>query len=104
MVRWHDGNWDGDYGDGWDNVLYYTYDGNFNVTGLVDTAGDGSGALRLRRLRRPAGAGGRRLGRRGQRQRLRQRNPLLRLLPRRRIRPVLRAKPLLPPGAGKVDK
>ena len=39
MVRWHDGNWDGDYGDGWDNVLYYTYDGNFNVTGLVDTAG-----------------------------------------------------------------
>jgi hypothetical protein len=36
---WHDGNWDGDYADGCDSVLYYTYDGNFNVTGLVKTDG-----------------------------------------------------------------
>jgi RHS repeat-associated protein len=39
VVRWHDGNWDGDYNDGCDNVLYYTYDGNFNVTALVKTDG-----------------------------------------------------------------
>jgi len=39
VVRWHDSNWDGDYADPCDTVLYYTYDGNYNVTGLVKTDG-----------------------------------------------------------------
>jgi len=40
VVRWHDGNLDGDLNDQGDNTLYYTYDGNFNVTGLVEPDGD----------------------------------------------------------------
>ena len=35
IVRFHDGNGDGDYEDAGDNVLYYTTDANHNVTGLV---------------------------------------------------------------------
>jgi RHS repeat-associated protein len=38
VVRFHDGNIDGDYADGGDNVLYPTTDGNFNVTGLVEVS------------------------------------------------------------------
>jgi RHS repeat-associated protein len=40
VVRWHDGNLDGDLNDQGDNTLYYTYDGNFNVTALVEPDGD----------------------------------------------------------------
>ena len=39
VVRFHDGNTDGDYDDAGDDVLYYTTDANMNVTALVDTAG-----------------------------------------------------------------
>jgi RHS repeat-associated protein len=38
VVRFHDGNTDGDYMDTGDNVLYYTTDANWNVTALVDAA------------------------------------------------------------------
>jgi len=39
VVRWHDSNWDGDYADAYDTILYYTYDGNYSVTALVKTDG-----------------------------------------------------------------
>jgi RHS repeat-associated protein len=42
VVRFRDGNVDGDLDDTQNNVdstLYYTYDGNFNVTGLIGTNG-----------------------------------------------------------------
>ncbi|MGB6917060.1 MAG: RHS repeat-associated core domain-containing protein, partial [Phycisphaerae bacterium] len=39
IVRFHDGNTDGDYLDAEDDVLYYTTDANFNVTAVVDTSG-----------------------------------------------------------------
>jgi len=41
VVRFFDGNLDGDYADEDDNVLYYCNDANMNVTALVD-ASDGS--------------------------------------------------------------
>ncbi len=41
VVRFLDGNLDGDYADEDDNVLYYCNDANMNVTALVD-ASDGS--------------------------------------------------------------
>jgi len=41
VVRFFDGNLDGDYADQDDNVLYYCNDANMNVTALVD-ASDGS--------------------------------------------------------------
>jgi len=40
IVRFHDGNGDGDYLDAGDNVRYYTSDANFNVTAAID-AGTG---------------------------------------------------------------
>jgi RHS repeat-associated protein len=40
VVRFRDGNLDGDFVDaGIDSTLYYTYDGNFNVTALVKPDG-----------------------------------------------------------------
>jgi RHS repeat-associated protein len=36
VVRFHDGNTDGDYLDAGDNVLYYTTDANWDVMALVD--------------------------------------------------------------------
>jgi len=39
VVSFMDGNLDGDVADQGDNTLYYTYDGNFNVTALVGTDG-----------------------------------------------------------------
>jgi len=36
VVRFHDGNTDGDYADAGDNTLYATNDANMNVTALVD--------------------------------------------------------------------
>ena len=41
VVRFHDGNTDGDYDGGTlegDNTLYYTQDANFNTTALIDPA------------------------------------------------------------------
>ncbi|MBM4017034.1 MAG: RHS repeat-associated core domain-containing protein [Planctomycetes bacterium] len=38
VVRFRDGNTDGDYADEEDNVLYYTHDANWNTTALVDAA------------------------------------------------------------------
>ena len=38
IIRYRDGNADGDYGDEGDSLLYYLHDANFNVTGLVDKA------------------------------------------------------------------
>ncbi|REK29519.1 MAG: RHS repeat-associated core domain-containing protein [Planctomycetota bacterium] len=38
IVRFHDANTNGSYGDAGDNVLYYTNDANMNVTGLVDSS------------------------------------------------------------------
>ncbi len=41
VVRFYDGNLDGDVDDaGTDNTLYYTHDAQFNVTALVETDGD----------------------------------------------------------------
>jgi RHS repeat-associated protein len=40
VVRFRDGNTDGDYDDAGDDTLYYTTDANMNVTALVDTDGD----------------------------------------------------------------
>jgi len=39
VLRWRDGNCDGDYADEGDSVLYYCNDANFNVTALVGTDG-----------------------------------------------------------------
>ena len=39
VVRWRDGNTDGDLDDAGDDTLYYCTDANFNVTALVSTAG-----------------------------------------------------------------
>ncbi|NLE39844.1 MAG: RHS repeat-associated core domain-containing protein, partial [Pirellulaceae bacterium] len=38
VVRFHDGNGDGDYADAGDNVRYYTNDANYNVTATIDAA------------------------------------------------------------------
>jgi RHS repeat-associated protein len=39
IVRYHDGNTDGDYADAMDNTLYPTYDANYNVTAVVNASG-----------------------------------------------------------------
>jgi RHS repeat-associated protein len=39
VVRFHDGNTDGDYLDAQDNTLYYTQDANMNATALVSASG-----------------------------------------------------------------
>jgi len=39
IVRWRDGNTDGDLEDEGDSTLYYCTDANFNVTALVNTSG-----------------------------------------------------------------
>ena len=39
ILRWRDGNTDGDLEDEGDSTLYYCADANFNVTALVDTSG-----------------------------------------------------------------
>ena len=39
ILRWRDGNTDGDLSDEGDSTLYYGADANFNVTALVDTSG-----------------------------------------------------------------
>ena len=41
IVRFHDGNGDGDYLDAGDNIRYYTTDGNYNVTATIDAATGG---------------------------------------------------------------
>ena len=38
IVRFHDGNGDGDYLDAGDNIRYYTGDANYNVTATIDAA------------------------------------------------------------------
>ena len=38
IVRFHDGNGDGDYLDVGDNIRYYTDDANYNVTATIDAA------------------------------------------------------------------
>jgi len=38
IVRFHDGNGDGDYLDAGDNIRYYTTDANYNVTATTDAA------------------------------------------------------------------
>ena len=38
IVRFHDGNGDGDYVDAGDNIRYYTDDANYNVTATIDAA------------------------------------------------------------------
>ena len=38
IVRFHDGNVDGDYLDAGDNVRYYTADANFNITATIDAS------------------------------------------------------------------
>ena len=38
IVRFHDANTNGSYGDAGDNILYYLNDANMNVTGLVDAS------------------------------------------------------------------
>ncbi len=40
VLRWRDGNTDGDLEDEGDDTLYYTNDANFNVTALVEPDGD----------------------------------------------------------------
>jgi len=40
VVRFRDGNTDGDLGDSEDDTLYYLTDANFNITALADTDGD----------------------------------------------------------------
>ena len=40
VVRFRDGNTDGDYADAEDDTLYYTTDANFNVTAVIDASGN----------------------------------------------------------------